>query len=128
MANEGGDITATAKKLGVPPHELRRFSWIRPELIALLDELQEQVLDEAEAKLREAVRDPDWRRSDRAAMFLLSHHEKARELGYGPAAAGANVNVGVMVSLPTRPLPERHPSPPAISMRDEPPPDDPPPE
>jgi hypothetical protein len=60
------------------------MTWVKPELTELIDELQEGVLDEAEAKIRQAVRDQDWHRTDRAAMFVLGHFVPARARGRAP--------------------------------------------
>jgi hypothetical protein len=81
-----GNVTAAAKKLGVPSHELRRLTWSVPALIDVALELAERMVDAAESRLREALESDDPRQRLTAAMFILSKHRLARERGWGQSA------------------------------------------
>jgi hypothetical protein len=78
-----GNVTAAAKKLGVPSHELRRLTWSVPALMDVALELAERMIDAAESRLREALESDDPGRRLTAAMFVLSKHRLARERGWG---------------------------------------------
>ena len=78
-----GNVTAAAKKLGVPSHELRRLTWSVPALMDVALELAERMVDAAESRLREALESDDPGRRLSAAMFILSKHRLARERGWG---------------------------------------------
>ena len=78
-----GDVTRAAKSLKVKSADLRRLTWRHPKLIMDALERAHRLCDRAEAKLREALDDAKHDRSDRAAMFILSHSAAARERGWG---------------------------------------------
>ena len=50
-----GDVSAAARALGVPAHDLRLLTWAVPELIDAALEAQGAALDEAQAQLIEAM-------------------------------------------------------------------------
>ena len=78
-----GNVTAAAKKLGVPSHELRRLTWSVPALMDVALELAERMVDRAESRLREALESDNPGQRLSAAMSILSKHRLARERGWG---------------------------------------------
>jgi hypothetical protein len=98
-----GNISAAAKILEVDSADLRQFARAKPELIALVDELLDCRLDDAEAKITQAIHSDDMGIALRASMFLLSHHKDAFERGWCSPQAWARANVNVAVNVaPTR--------------------------
>jgi hypothetical protein len=73
-----GNISLAARTLKVNSFELRRC-WAKYELIALALEHAHRLVDKAEQKLTEALDGDHAERSLRAAMFVLSHSDAARE-------------------------------------------------
>ena len=78
-----GNVSAAAKALGVPAHDLRLLTWAVPELIDAALEAEERVLDEAEALLFEAMECDDARRRIRAAGLFLRVTAAGRRRGVG---------------------------------------------
>ena len=66
-----GNITAAAKALGVPAHDLRLLTRAQPRLIEAAFEAEEQALDRAEAEIRNALNSSDKARALAAAAALL---------------------------------------------------------
>jgi uncharacterized protein YjgD (DUF1641 family) len=75
-------VKAAARALGVPTHDLRALTDAIPELIDAALEATERALDEAEAMVLEAVRDPDMRRGIRAAGLYLRASAAGRRRGF----------------------------------------------
>jgi hypothetical protein len=71
LIRAGGNVSAAAKALGVPVRDLRLLTFAVPELIDAALEAEEQVLDEAEALLFEAMRGGEMRRRIGAAGLFL---------------------------------------------------------
>jgi hypothetical protein len=55
LISTGGNVSAAARALNVPAHDLRLLTFAVPELIDAALEVEERALDEAEAVLLEAV-------------------------------------------------------------------------
>ena len=55
LIRTGGNVSAAAMALGVPARDLRLLTYAVPELIDAVLEAEEQVLDEAQALLLEAM-------------------------------------------------------------------------
>jgi hypothetical protein len=66
-----GNVSAAAKALGVPVHDLRLLTRAEPRLIEAAFEAEEQALDEAEAQIRAALNSDDKARALAAAAALL---------------------------------------------------------
>src|SRR5580704_9811697 len=75
--------SAAAMALGVPALDLRLLTFAVPELIDAALEAEEQVLDAAEALLREAMRGGDMRWRIRAAGLFLRATPAGRRRGFG---------------------------------------------
>jgi hypothetical protein len=93
LIKKHGNITATARKLGVPIHDLRLMALAVPMLSNAALEAEEQALDEAEAVIRRALKDSDASRRIAAAGHILRTSPAAKRRGFGrsieetPAAA-----------------------------------------
>jgi hypothetical protein len=72
---------APINALGVRAHGLRPLTGAIPRLFRTVLEAEEQALHEAEAMLREALRDEDKRRRIAAAGYLLRDTEVGRRRG-----------------------------------------------
>lgn len=83
LIRAGGNVSAAARALGVPPHDLRLLTFAVPELIDAALEAEEQVLDEAEALLFEAMGAGDMRWRIRAAGLFLRATAAGRRRGFG---------------------------------------------
>lgn len=77
------NVSAAAKGLGVPVHELRLLTRARPRLMEAAFEAVERSLDEAEAIVREAMSNGDPRQRIAAAGYLLRNTEAGRRRGWG---------------------------------------------
>jgi hypothetical protein len=77
------NVSATAKALGVPVHDLRLLTRARPRLMDAAFEAVERSLDEAEAIVREAIESGDPRQRIAAAGYLLRNTEPGRRRGWG---------------------------------------------
>ena len=75
--------SAAAIALGVPALDLRLLTYAVPELIDAALEAEEQVLDEAEALLFEAMGAGDMRWRIRAAGLFLRATAAGRRRGFG---------------------------------------------
>ena len=82
LIRTGGNVSAAAKALGVPARDLRLLTFAVPELIDAALEAEEQVLEEAQALLLEAVRGGDMRRRIRAAGLFLRATAAGRRRGF----------------------------------------------
>jgi hypothetical protein len=79
-----GNVTATAKALGVPPKDLRRLVW-STELTDSVFEAVETALDEAQAIVFEALSSDDQaHRLAGAKAILRTAAGKRRGFGLGP--------------------------------------------
>ena len=83
LIKKHGNISATAKKLGVPTHDLRLMALAVPALTNAALEVEEQALDEAEAVIRRALRESDVTRRIAAAGHILRTSPAARRRGFG---------------------------------------------
>jgi hypothetical protein len=77
-----GNVSAAAKRLKTPIHDLRLMTRAWPELMDLALEAAEQRLDKAEATLYEGLRSPDKGRRIAAAAELLRRSPAARRRGW----------------------------------------------
>jgi hypothetical protein len=84
-----GNVTRAAKALKVPSVDLRRLTWRHPTLIMDALEHAHRLIDEAEEKLREALRGADRERALRASLFILGHSPAAWERGWGRHGGGS---------------------------------------
>jgi len=73
-----GNVSAAAKRLKAPIHDLRLMTRARPELMAAALEAAEQALDEAEAAIYEGLRSPDKGRRLAAAAYMLRKSPAAK--------------------------------------------------
>jgi hypothetical protein len=76
-------VSKTAKTLGVPTRDLRRLTFAVPELIDAALEVEEEMVEEAEALLFAAMRAGDMRRRIRAAGLFLRATAQGRRRGFG---------------------------------------------
>jgi hypothetical protein len=76
-------VSAAAKVLGVPVHDLRLLTRARPRLMDAAFEAVERALDEAEAAVREAIESGDACQRIAAAGYLLRDTEAGRRRGWG---------------------------------------------
>jgi hypothetical protein len=83
LISTGGNVSAAARALNVPAHDLRLLTFAVPELIDAALEVEELALDEAEAVLLEAVMAGDMRRRIRAAGLFLRSTAAGRRRGFG---------------------------------------------
>jgi hypothetical protein len=83
LIRSGGNVSAAAKTIGVPAHDLRVLTYAVPELMDAALEAEERVIDEAEAVLLEAMRGGDMRRRIRAAGLFLRATATGRRRGFG---------------------------------------------
>jgi hypothetical protein len=83
LIRAGGNVSAAARALGVPAHDLRLLTFAVPELIDAALEAEEQVLDQAEALLFEAMEAEDMRWRVRAAGLFLRATPAGRRRGFG---------------------------------------------
>jgi hypothetical protein len=83
LIRASGNVSAAAKALKVPARDLRLLTFAVPELIDAALEAEEQVLDEAQALLFEALRGGDMRRRIRAAGLFLRATAQGRRRGFG---------------------------------------------
>ena len=81
-----GNVTAAAKKLGVPIPDLRRLVW-STKLANSVYEAVEETLDEAQAVLREAMRGADLTHKLQAAKTMLTQTTAGRRRGFGSGSA-----------------------------------------
>jgi hypothetical protein len=77
-----GNVRAASRVLGVPTHDLRLLTYAVPALIDAALEEAERALDEAEAMVLEAIRDPDMRRGIKAAGLYLRASAAGRRRGF----------------------------------------------
>ena len=82
LIRTGGNVSAAAMALGVPALDLRLLTFAVPELIDAALEAEEQVLDAAEALLREAMMGGDMRWRIRAAGLFLRATPAGRRRGF----------------------------------------------
>ena len=83
LISAGGNVSAAARTLNVPAHDLRLLTFAVPELVDAALEVEERALDEAEAVLLEAMRGGDLRRRVRAAGLFLRSTAAGRRRGFG---------------------------------------------
>jgi hypothetical protein len=83
LIRTGANVSAAAKALGVPVHDLRVLTRTRPRLIEIALEAEEQRLDEAQAELFAVLRGKDMRKRLAAASFILRRTEAGRRRGWG---------------------------------------------
>jgi hypothetical protein len=76
-------VSAAAKRLGVPVHDLRLLTRARPKLMEAAFEAVERSLDEAEAIVSEAMRNGDARQRIAAAGYFLRVSLAGRRRGWG---------------------------------------------
>lgn len=78
-----GNISAAAKRLRVPAHDLRLLAQACPELVGAALEAEERRLDEAEAELMACLKSPDTATRLEAASYILRISPAARRRGWG---------------------------------------------
>jgi hypothetical protein len=83
LTSKRGNVSKTAKTLGVPTRDLRLLTYAVPELIDAALEVEEEMVDEAQALLFAAMRGGDMRRRIRAAGFFLRATAAGRRRGFG---------------------------------------------
>ena len=83
LIRASGNVSTAAKALNVPARDLRLLTYAVPELIDAALEVEEEVVDEAQALLLEAVRGGDMRRRIRAAGLFLRATAAGRRRGFG---------------------------------------------
>ena len=83
LISAGGSVSAAARTLNVPAHDLRLLTFAVPELIDAALAVEERALDEAQAVLFEAMRTGDMRRQIRAAGLFLRSTAAGRRRGFG---------------------------------------------
>ena len=83
LISAGGNVSAAAKALNVPAHDLRLLTFAFPELVDAALSVEERALDEALAVLFEAMRTGDMRRRIRAAGLFLRSTAAGRRRGFG---------------------------------------------
>ena len=81
-----GNVTATAKALGVPPPDLRRLVY-STKLLETVYEAVEEMLDDAQQVLRDALRGADLTHKLQAAKTMLTQTTAGRRRGFGLGAA-----------------------------------------
>ncbi len=81
-----GNVTAAAKKLGVPSADLRRLVW-STKLADTVYEAVEETLDEAQGVLRDALRGADLMHKLQAAKVMLTQTTAGRRRGWGSGSA-----------------------------------------
>ena len=83
LIRAGGNVSAAAKALNVPTRDLRLLTYAVPELIDAALEVEEEMVDEAQALLFKAMRVGDMRRRIRAAGLFLRATAAGRRRGFG---------------------------------------------
>jgi hypothetical protein len=86
LVKQYGNVTATARKLGVPPQDLRKAVW-SSSLANTVYERVEQALDEAHQVLRDALKSGDQAQRLQAAKALLTQTSAGKRRGWGRGAA-----------------------------------------
>jgi hypothetical protein len=87
LIEKHASITAAARALQVPPHDLRRLVWATPALMETVYDQLEQTIDEAQAIVFEGLRHEDLSKRLAAAIFFLRHSAVARRRGWGRGSA-----------------------------------------
>jgi phosphatidate phosphatase APP1 len=75
LVREGCNVTATARRLRVPPQDLRAMVRSSSSLADTVHEAVEQTLDEAEQVIRDALKSDDKPRRLQAAKALLTRSD-----------------------------------------------------
>jgi hypothetical protein len=88
LIRTGANVSAAAKALGVPVHDLRVLTRTRPRLIEVALEAEEQRLDEAQAALFAVLRGKDMRKRLAAASFILRRTDAGRRRGRAARLTG----------------------------------------
>jgi hypothetical protein len=83
LTSKRGNVSKTAKTLGVPTRDLRLLTYAVPELIDAALEVEEEMVDEAQALVFAALRVGDMRRRIRAASLFLRATAPGRRRGFG---------------------------------------------
>jgi hypothetical protein len=83
LIRTGANVSATAKTMGVPVHDLRLLTRAIPRLIEAALEAEERAIDEAVQVLRDGLRHPDMNKRLVAAAYFLRHTEAGRRRGWG---------------------------------------------
>jgi hypothetical protein len=92
-----GNITKAAERLGVTSLRLRTFVRKSELLSREIDEARQQIVDQAEHKIREAVHSDDASRSDSMARWIAGSQGKSRGWGQGAPSISAQGNVNILV-------------------------------
>jgi hypothetical protein len=82
LVSNGGNVSAAARKLGVPVSDFRLLTRAKPELIDAALEAHEQALDKAEAVILKALHSKDAGRAFEAAKTILRFSTAARRRGW----------------------------------------------
>ena len=83
LVRMAGNISAAARRLDVPVHDLRIMTRVHPELIDAALEAQEQALDKAERIVMGALDGDDMAKRLEAAKTILRLSPAARKRGWG---------------------------------------------
>ena len=95
LARTSCNVTDAASELDVPPGDLRRLLWAKPQLQEAAFEVVEARIDKAEKNIAEALDSEDSRRRDAASFFVVRNSARAKRRGWiTSASAGVEVNVG----------------------------------
>lgn len=78
-----GNVTATAKALGVPPPDLRKLVWSTQRLVDTVYEAVEERLDEAQGIVLDALKSDDLAHKLRAAKVILTQTTAGKRRGWG---------------------------------------------
>jgi hypothetical protein len=92
LVKHRANVSAAARELSVPSHDLRKLTWSHPRLIEVALEEAHQLVDKAESKLRAALDGDHPDRALAAATFILSHHRAARERGWNRHGGGYDMD------------------------------------
>jgi hypothetical protein len=87
LIRTGANVSATAKTMGVPVHDLRLLTRAIPRLIEAGLEAEEQAIDEATAVLLDALKTGDQAARLLAAKVLLTQSSAGRRRGWGRGGA-----------------------------------------
>jgi hypothetical protein len=94
LARHGCNVTDAAAELNVPPGDLRRLLWAKPQLQEAAFEVVEARIDKAEKNIHEALDSEDSRRRDAASFFVVRNSSRAKRRGWiTTASAGVDVTI-----------------------------------
>jgi len=92
LVRMAGNVSAAARRLDVPVHDLRLMTRAHPELIDAALEAQEQALDKAERIVMAALDGDDMTKRLEAAKTILRLSPAARRRGWGRPKPQATIS------------------------------------